>query len=89
MRSLLCLLALSASLLALASSLPGCSPGEEGKMETGKMDGAMDQGKMETGKMDGAMDKGKMETGKMDSGKMETGKMDGAMDQGKMDGTPK
>jgi hypothetical protein len=84
MRTLICLLALSASLLALGSSLPGCSPADGGKMESGKMDGAMDKGKMESGKMDGAMDKGKMESGKMD-GAMDSGKME----SGKMDGTPK
>jgi hypothetical protein len=97
MRSLICLLALSAALLALGSALSGCSPSEEGKMESGKMDGAMDKGKMDgamdKGKMDGAMDKGKMDgamdTGKMEPGKMEPGKMDGPMDKGKMDGTPK
>jgi hypothetical protein len=69
MRSLIRPTLLAASLLIACGGIPGCSTDENsaGKMETGKMGGAMD--KTDTGKMGGAMDK------------METGKMGGAMDK--------
>ena len=55
---------LLASLLVACGGISGCSnepESQSGKMDTGKMGGAMD--KMDTGKMGGAMDK--MEKGKM------------------------
>jgi hypothetical protein len=57
------------SLLVACGGISGCSnepESQSGKMDTGKMGGAMDKmdtGKMDTGKMGGAMDK--MEKGKM------------------------
>jgi hypothetical protein len=81
MRSLIRPTLLAASLLIACGGIPGCSTDENsaGKMETGKMGGAMD--KTDTGKMGGAMDK--TDTGKMGGAmdKMETGKMGGAMDK--------
>jgi hypothetical protein len=75
MRSLIRSMFLVAALVA-CGGIPGRSTDEDnaGKMETGKMGGAMD--KMETGKMGGAMDK------------TDTGKLGGAMDKtgkGKME----
>ena len=63
MRSLLRYTLLFASLLVACAGISGCSnepESQSGKMDTGKMGGAMD--KMDTGKMGGAMDK--MEKGK-------------------------
>ena len=65
MRSLLRYTLLFASLLVACGAISGCSnepESQSGKMDTGKMGGAMD--KMDTGKMGGAMDK--MEKGKME-----------------------
>jgi hypothetical protein len=89
MRSLLRYSLLFGSLLLACGGISGCSNEPEspsGKMDTGKMGGAMD--KTDTGKMGGTMDK--MDTGKMDGAmdKMDTGKMGGAMDKmdtGKME----
>jgi hypothetical protein len=76
MRSRLRYTLLVASALVACGGISGCSNEPEnnpGKMDTGKMTGAMD--KTDTGKMTGAMDK--TDTGKMGGamGKMEKGKM--------------
>ena len=76
MRSLLRYTLLFGSLLLACGGISGCSnepESQSGKMDTGKMGGAMDKrdtgemtkpmDKMDTGKMGGAMDK--MEKGKM------------------------
>jgi hypothetical protein len=85
MRSHLRYTQLLASALVACVGLAGCSGEPEnnaGKVETGKMSGAMDKAdsgkmdKMEPGKMSGAMDKA--DTGKMSGtmDKMEKGKME-------------